>query len=326
MGFFGCVPRFLKAHAGWVLTALGSAGLVGTAVLVAKEAPEAEEAISIASSEKISAWIDENHLDAMDLAKLDEFPEETELSFWEKTKIAFPIYIPAILTGAGTLACFWGAQIFNVKKQAALVAAYGTLAMQFDQYREAIKAEYGEEADKKALEITQREVRRLKAENARLAAENAPKKYMLASLPEVIFEAKPEFMSKTFMLLNRNLLVRGSMNLLEEYKAFGIPEECYDTCEAENYGWEPYENEVSWGSAYVDYCVDPIETKSGEEVYLVSTYISPFCLGLDYGFQDGSLNNILPGYNFQAAVEFIKSINYATPVKLDEPDLRPVYY
>ena len=177
MGFFGCIPRFLKAHAGWVLTALGSAGLVGTVILVAKEAPEADEALHFAEQDKITDWMDENHLDADDLAVMGDFPRETALTFWEKTKITFPIYIPAILTGVGTLACFWGSQIFNAKKQAALVTAYGVLTMQFDQYRQAIKAEYGEEADKKAFEISQMEVNRLRKEIAKLKADNSDEYY-----------------------------------------------------------------------------------------------------------------------------------------------------
>lgn len=317
MGFFGCIPRFLKAHAGWVLTALGSAGLVGTAVLVAKEAPEAEEAISIACSEKISAWIDENHLDTVDLAKIDEFPEETELSFWEKTKIAFPIYIPAILAGAGTLACFWGAQIFNVKKQAALVAAYGTLAMQFDQYREAIKAEYGEEADKKAYEISQMEVKRLRKELEKLKEENGPFRYEFATLPGVIFETTPKQISSAFMHFNRNMMMRGYGNLAELYMMAGLPESAYDVKDASEYGWTEYENEVNFGSAYTDFDIQQVKNRHGRDVRVINPVVPPFELEVDYGFEGNVEEHLYSGYNPAMARAFAEEIGEDETIKID---------
>ena len=242
MGFFGCVPRFLKAHAGWVLTALGSAGLVGTAVLVAKEAPVARQTIEVAALQDHEDWMRENvypegsldpeEFDIQLAENLEAAGEWPGLSFWEKTKIAFPIYIPAILTGAGTLACFWGAQIFNVKKQAALVAAYGTLAMQFDQYREAIKAEYGEEADKKAFEISQREVKKLQKEIELQKKENGPFLYTFASLPGVIFEAKPGQVFNGLMHYNHNAMNFTEVHLAMLYRFVGLPDGSYDISEA----------------------------------------------------------------------------------------------
>lgn len=319
MGFFGCIPRFLKAHAGWVLTALGSAGLVGTAVLVAKEAPEAEEAISIAGSEKISAWIDENHLDAMDLAKLDEFPEETELSFWEKTKIAFPIYIPAILTGAGTLACFWGAQIFNVKKQAALVAAYGTLAMQFDQYREAIKAEYGEEADKKAFEISQREVKKLQKEIELQKKENGPFLYTFASLPGVIFEAKPGQVFNGLMHYNHNAMNFTEVHLAMLYRFVGLPDGSYDISEAEQYGWQGFENECSFGDSYIDFEMEEVMNRDGRTVYVINPYIPPYDVSLDYQEPGTDLGeNLYEKYDPDAAKALARQSSSKDVYKVDK--------
>lgn len=317
MGFFGCIPRFLKANAGWVLTALGSAGLAGTVILTAKEAPKAEEAIGIAASEKISAWIDENHLDAVDLSKIDEFPEETELSFWEKTKIAFPIYIPAILTGAGTLACFWGAQIFNVKKQAALVAAYGTLAMQFGQYREAIKAEYGEEADKKAYEVSQMEVKRLRKELEKLKEENGPFRYEFATLPGVIFETTPKQISSAFMHFNRNMMMRGYGNLAELYMMAGLPESTYDVKDASEYGWTEYENEVNFGSAYTDFDIQQVKNRHGRDVRVINPVVPPFELEVDYGFEGDVEEHLYSGYNPAMARAFAEEIGEDETIKVD---------
>ena len=326
MNFFGCIPRFLKAHGGWVLTALGSLGLVGTVMLVAEEAPKADAELYEADCQHVADWIDENHLDANDIYEMDEFPKEAHLSVFEKAKIAFPYYIPAILVGTGTLACFWGSQIFNVKKQAALISAYGALAMQFDQYREAIRAEHGEEADKKAFEVSRMEVKRLRKEIEKLKEENGPQLWEYASLPGVIFEEKPEHMYKLFMLFNRNILHRGYGTLHELYKGTGIPSSCFNVNDSLEYGWSEYENEVDWGTPYVDFHVRKVKAKNGVEVNLIETFIPPFNIELDYGFEGDPCENLYPGYNSDEAEKVIMDIEPNGVVKLEDPDMEIVYF
>lgn len=309
MGFFGCIPRFLKAHAGWVLTALGSAGLVGTTVLVAKEAPEAERQLDDAYVQKIddinAQYRRENGIPTGTSANYvlpDEWWGKAELTFWEKTKAVLPAYIPAILTGAGTLACFWGAQIFNVKKQAALVAAYGTLAMQFDQYREAIKAEYGEEADKKAFIESQKRVHALQKEVDTLRKENGPYLYTFASLPGVIFEAKPSQVFNAFMHYNHNAMNFDVATLETLYEFAGLPEGCYDRDEASSYGWQGYENSCSWGDSYIDFDMEEVTNRDGRTVFVIETYIPPYNVNLDY--QEPGVNvvdNLYEGYSSDQA-------------------------
>ena len=319
MNFFGCIPRFLKSHAGWVLTGLGSIGLIGTVILVGKEAPEARETIIDAETDHISDWIEENHLDAEDFANMDDFPKEAWLSTWEKIKIATPIYLPAILVGAGTLGCFWGAQIFNVKKQAALVAAYGALAMQFDQYREAIKAEYGDEADKKAYEVSRMEVKRLQEELKKLKEECGPQLYEFAALPGVIFEEKPDQMMNALSHFNRNLMLRGSNSLAELFAFSGIPEHCYDKDLADQYGWQEYENEVDYGARYVDFYYDQVKNKCGRVVNVINTYVPPYELDVDYGFEGNPEEHLYDGQNFALAEAYASAMGKSEFVPVD-PD------
>lgn len=316
MNFFGCIPRFLKAHAGWVLTALGSAGLVGTAVLVAKEAPEAKEKIEDAEAERCSEWMDKyifpeermdpDDFDAKMRENLETYGDWPGITLWEKFKIALPVYIPAILTGAGTLACFWGSQIFNARKQAALVAAYGTLVMQFDQYREAIRAEHGEEADKKAFEISQNEVRRLRGEILKLKESHGPFLYEFATLPGVIFEERPEQVSNALMHYNRNCLLRGGNDLAELYHFSGVPENCYDKETARQYGWQEYENEVGWGAPYVDFVMRPVRNRSGRIVYVIDPQVPPYEVEVDYGFEGRVEDHFYEGYDPDLAMKLAK--------------------
>ena len=317
MNFFGCIPRFLKAHAGWVLTGLGTAGMAATVILVGKKAPEAHEAIMDGESDSVNNWIEENHLDVMDLAKMDDFPKEAYLTTWEKIKIAVPIYLPAILTGAGTLACFWGAQIFNMKKQAALVAAYGTLAMQFDQYREAIRQEHGDEADRKALEISRKKVEEFKAEIERLKAENGPFLYEFSALPGVILEAKPAQVSNALMHFNRNMTLRGFNSLRELFEFTGIPESCYDKDLAEQYGWQEYENEVDYGACYVDFFYEQVKNQYGRTVNIIRSFVPPYELDVDYGFEGKVEEHLYDGENFGMAEAYAAAIGKNEIVQVD---------
>lgn len=130
MGFYGCIPRFIKNHAGWILTALGLGGMTATVVLTAKAAPKVDDEIS---EEITKRWYDEetNGNDAQtiycDNGKVSYHPLP-KLTFGEKFEIAAPKYLPAFLVGLASAGCFIGAQIISQRQNMALLAAYGVLA------------------------------------------------------------------------------------------------------------------------------------------------------------------------------------------------------
>ena len=193
MNFVGCIPRFLKAHGGWILTALGIAGFGGTVILTAKEAPKVSEAIDLEINNRVNeVWERDMPEDGIMTDEwFNEHIDEVTPTFWDKVKIAVPYYWPAILTGTCTVGCMVGAQIFNMKQQAMLIGAYATLASQFDQYRGAIRGEYGDNVDKRAYEFSKKKIKDLEEEVQRLKEANGPYLYGIATLPGVIFEAKP---------------------------------------------------------------------------------------------------------------------------------------
>lgn len=117
---------FLRKHSSTILTCLGAAGVVATSVLVAKETPKAEIAVTKATYKK----------------------GET-LTKFEKFKTVAPIYIPSVIVGASTLACMFGANILNKKQQAALASAYALLDSSYKEYVGKVRELYGEEGDMK---------------------------------------------------------------------------------------------------------------------------------------------------------------------------------
>ena len=87
---------FVNKNASTILTCVGGAGVVATSVLAVKATPKAMALLENAKEEK-----------------------GEELTKSEAVLVAGPAYIPAILTGAATIACLFGANALNKRQQAA---------------------------------------------------------------------------------------------------------------------------------------------------------------------------------------------------------------
>ena len=298
MNFIGCIPRFIKAHGGWILTALSLAGFAGTTVLVANAAPEVEQEMQDAKAEKIQNG------------------EAPELTFGEKFEIAAPHYLPAFLTGIFTAGCMVGCQILNSKQQAALIAAYVALGQEFNQYRGEVRARIGEEEENKIYIAAQKKIHELQDEVKRLEDEIRPHVYAIASLPGVIFRAKPSQITKAFYHLEWILVNTGELSLYDVYDYIGIPECLYDKKEAQEYGWETYENEISWGNSAVTFDISDVKRQDGSTVHLIEMPITPYKLGLDYGYSDSSCDNLYDKYDWDTTFMCAQA-----SINLDEEDV-----
>ena len=117
--------RFFKRNASTLLTIVGASGVIGTAVMAAKDTPKALKLLEDAKNEK-----------------------GEELTNIEKIKAAAPAYIPTAITVASTIACIFSANIFSKRSQAALLSAYTLLDSTYKEYRKKTKELYGGESDK----------------------------------------------------------------------------------------------------------------------------------------------------------------------------------
>lgn len=115
-----------KSRMSTLLTVVSAFGVIGTSVMVAKETPK-----------------------AIRLLKKEEEVKGGKLTKLEVIKTAGPAYIPAIITGATTIACIFGANILNKRQQASLMSAYALLDKSYKDYRNKANDIYGEEADER---------------------------------------------------------------------------------------------------------------------------------------------------------------------------------
>lgn len=109
----------IKANAPEILTALGVAGVATTSYLSAKAGYQH----AVASEKSL---------------KLDEDMVVEEAPLKEKIKDNWRFYIPAAVSGAGTVACIIFASKGNAKRTAAAVTAYTVTEKAFTEYREKV--------------------------------------------------------------------------------------------------------------------------------------------------------------------------------------------
>lgn len=119
---------FLKRNGSTILTVLGGAGVVATAVTAIKATPKAIKLIEVYEEQK-----------------------GEDLKTLEKVRVAGPHYIPAILIGAGTIACIFGANVLNKRNQASLMSAYALIDNSYKAYKRKVAELYGEEAHKEVI-------------------------------------------------------------------------------------------------------------------------------------------------------------------------------
>lgn len=120
---------FINRNGATILTCVSGVGVVATSVMAVRETPKALRRIEAAKEEKGG-----------------------ELTKLEIVKVAGPAYIPAVAMGVSTIACIFGANALNKRKQAALMSAYALLDSSYKEYKRKVIDLYGEEADDRVRE------------------------------------------------------------------------------------------------------------------------------------------------------------------------------
>lgn len=127
-GFINSAKSAIVKHSPEILTGMGVAGMVTTAVLAVKATPK-----------------------ALDLIRVREDELEVEkLPVGEIVKTTWKCYIPAVSTCILSAACIIGASSVHTKRNAAIAAAYKLSEKALIEYKDAVIETIGE---KKELEV-----------------------------------------------------------------------------------------------------------------------------------------------------------------------------
>lgn len=184
---------FLKRNGSTILTVLGGAGVVATAVTAVKATPKAIKLIEVYEEQK-----------------------GEDLTTLEKVRVAGPHYIPAILIGAGTIACMFGANVLNKRNQASLMSAYALIDNSYKEYKKKVGELYGEETHKEVVSSIAKDkytddIR--VDDNKMLFYDEFSHRYFESTLEDVI---KAEYNT------NRQLQCNGVVYLNEYYEFLGV--------------------------------------------------------------------------------------------------------
>ena len=185
---------FIKRNASTILTGLGAAGVLATAIATAKETPKALSLLEDAKEKK-----------------------GEKLTKWEKIKIAAPAYIPAIITGASTVACIFGSNIISKRQQATLMSAYALLDNSYKEYKKKVNELYGEKVDKRVRE----EIAKNKYVGDGSLSDNN-KELFFDFYSGRYFESTKEAVMWAQYETNRALIVNGAVCLNEYYDFLGL--------------------------------------------------------------------------------------------------------
>ena len=124
---FKSFGNFLLKNDTYILTILGVAGTVTTAILAVEATPKAMRLIEEEEQRRHSAF----------------------LPTIEKIQIAWKCYIPAAAVGATTIGCIIGLNSAHTRKNAALAGLYSLAQTTFKEYQEKVVETIGENKERK---------------------------------------------------------------------------------------------------------------------------------------------------------------------------------
>lgn len=211
----GLIPkaeRFLKKTSPTILTCIGAAGVVATAIMAAKATPKALKLIH--SDSCVNHDGDPNAYTK----------KEAVASCWR-------CYVPTVIVGGSTIACIFGANTLNKRRQAALASAYGLVSQAYNDYRRKVRENFGEEAHRDIMRqiAAERSIGRapiapglIGTSSLEFEGANEEQRLFYDAISERYFQATISQVLQAEYHLNRNFALRGNATLNEFYSFLDI--------------------------------------------------------------------------------------------------------
>lgn len=235
---------FVKRNASTILTCVGGVGVVATSVMAVKATPKAMRMLDIAKEEK-----------------------GEELTKFEVVKVAGPVYIPSVVTGAATLACIFGANVLNKRQQAALMSAYALLDNSYKDYKKKVEELYGEEGVTHIREELAKD--KYADDDIQLEDEN---ELFYDEFSGRYFQSTKYKVQRAITELNRCIHMGEGVTLNDFYIAMDVEPVDYGNM----LGWsEGGNNEKHWQS-WVDFGYHDVTLEDGLECTILTMFCEPY--------------------------------------------------
>lgn len=243
--FLAKTKAFLDQHSSTILTCIGAAGVIATAVMSATATPKALDAIEQAKKEK-----------------------GEKLTANETIKAAAPAYIPAALMGVSTIACMFGANALNKKHQASLASAYMILDNSYKEYKRKTQELYGEDGHKRIIGGIAED---MYADESDIPERKEGKKLFFDFYSLQFFQSTMDEVIQAERYVNHVMNTRGYVGLSEFYDELGIS--CR-YCDREE-GWSKGAGRCLYGYDEIEFVHQTARSESGEEYYIIVMNTEP---------------------------------------------------
>lgn len=243
------VMLFCRRNASTILTCVGGAGVIATSVMAVRATPKA-------------------------LRLLDEAREKKgeDLTKFESARIAGPAYIPAVLVGASTIACIFGANVLNKRQQAGMASAYALLDSSYKEYKKKVKELYGDDANAHI----QAEIAQDKYEDLNILVE-PDKQLFYDEFSGRYFESTIEDVLRAEYAINKQIAKWGSAYLNDYYELAGVPTTDY----GDHLGWSSCGLYEMYWHQWLDFGHDKFILDDGLECTIITFFQEPIP-----GFED----------------------------------------
>lgn len=198
------VSLAMKKHSPEILTGIGIAGMVTTTVLAVKATPKA-------------------------IRLMEEKKEELEVDWLtavETVKTTWKCYIPAVITGATSVACLIGASSVSLKRNAALATAYKISETALTEYKEKVIETIGEKKERTVREkVAEERIKNDPITNKEIIITKQGETSCYDSISGRYFKSDMEHIKKAEIKLNAQILtgMGGYVSLNDFYDELGLP-------------------------------------------------------------------------------------------------------
>jgi hypothetical protein len=194
----------MAKHSPEILTGIGIAGMITTTVMAVKATPKALD---------IMAELKEKHSNDKD---------KKEMGKAVITKVA-PVYIPAAVTGALSVACIIGANSVNTRRNAALATAYTLSENALKEYQNKVVDVIGEKKEKAIKDsISKDHIDKNPVRNCEVIVTEKGNTLFYDSISGRYFTSDIETVKKVVNELNRKMLSEMYISLNELYYELGL--------------------------------------------------------------------------------------------------------
>lgn len=244
---------FLKNNSPTLLSIVGAAGVVATAVTAVRATPKA---LVLIEAEEHVKWMEEE--------------PSTSLTPMEIVKVAWKPYIPSILIGGATIACVFGANALNQRQQASLASAYALLDRSYKEYKNKVKEALGEEKEKEVQKAIIKE-RLDDIEDITQLGLGAETLMFFEEHHGQIFERTMLEVREAEYQLNRRITTEGEASLNHFLEYLDLP----GVAGGDTIGWSQEDAFDSYSHSWIDFDHELVQMDDGMECYIITPALAP---------------------------------------------------